>query len=209
MFLRNLRIGTRLALGFGAVLAVMLTVSIAGTWLGKKSRDDLAGVVATAGAKQNLAAEMKALALEQSAVMRNIGLHSDIKAMQLHEHRARSLGRMYDEARERMSRLGLTASEREVLEALNKADKEIDKPFQPALGLSTSFRNDEAAKVLMNEVDPLVQKTLLELNRLIALQTKANQEATRTAMRNGDRAPAPVHVRRASRPPPPALGAST
>ncbi len=194
MFLRNLRIGTRLALGFGAVLAVMLTVSIAGTWLGKKSRDDLAGVVATAGAKQNLAAEMKALALEQSAVMRNIGLHSDIKAMQIDEDRARSLGRMYDEARERMSRLGLTASEREILEALNKADKEIDKPFQQALGLSTSFRNEEAAKVLMNEVDPLVQKTLLELSRLIALQTKANQEATQTAMVNGDRLAATVYV---------------
>src|SRR5258708_40052119 len=99
MFLRNLRIGTRLALGFGAVLAVMLTVSIAGTWLGKKSRDDLAGVVATAGAKQNLAAEMKALALEQSAVMRNIGRHSAIKARQMDEDRARSLGRVHDEAR--------------------------------------------------------------------------------------------------------------
>src|SRR5258706_1075982 len=137
---------------------------------------------------------MKALALEQSAVMRNIGLHSDIKAMQIDEDRAGSLGRMYDEGRERMSRLGLTASEREILEALNKADKEIDKPFQQALGLSTSFRNEEAAKVLMNEVDPLVQKTLLELNRLIALQTKANQEATQTAMVNGDRLAATVYV---------------
>src|SRR5258708_27598298 len=194
MFLRNLRIGTRLALGFGAVLAVMLTVSIAGTWLGKKGRDDLAGVVATAGAKQNLAAEMKALALEQSAVMRNIGLHSDIKAMQIDEDRARSLGRMCGEARERMSRLGLAASEREIREALNRPDKEIDKPFQQALGLSTSFRNEEAAKVLMNEVDPLVQKTLLELSRLIALQTKANQEATQTAMVNGDRLAATVYV---------------
>src|SRR5258706_6230795 len=137
---------------------------------------------------------MKALALEQSAVMRNIGLHSDIKAMQIDEDRAGSLGRMYDEGRERMSRLGLTASEREILEALNKADKEIDKPFQQALGLSTSFRNEEAAKVLMNEVDPLVQKTLLELSRLIALQTKANQEATQTAMVNGDRLAATVYV---------------
>ena len=194
MFLRNLRIGTRLALGFGAIVAILLTVSVAATWLGKKSRDDLAAVVATAGAKQNLAAEMKALALEQSAVMRNIGLHTDIKAMQVDEDRAHTLGRLYDEARERMSRMGLSATEREIIEALNKSDKELDKPFLQALGLSTSFRNEEAAKVLMNEVDPHVQKTLLELNRLIELQKKANQEATQGAMVSGDRLAATVYV---------------
>src|SRR5258706_2435386 len=137
---------------------------------------------------------MKALALEQSAVMRNIGLHSDIKAMQIDEDRTRSLGRMYDEAREKMSQLGLTATEREILDALNKSDKDIDKPFLQALGLSTSFRNEEAAKVLMNEVDPHVQKTLFELNRLIELQKKANQEATREAMVNGDRLAATVYI---------------
>ena len=194
MMLRNLRIGTRLALGFGAVLAIMLAVSVAGTWLGKKSRDDLASVIATAGAKQNVATEMKALALEQSAVMRNIGLHSDIKAMQVDEDRARSLGKSYDEARERMAKMGLTTAEREILEILNKSDKEIDKPFQQALGLSTSFRNEEAAKVLMTEVDPHVQTTLAELNRLIEMQKKANQEATQSAMVTGDRLAATVYI---------------
>jgi methyl-accepting chemotaxis protein len=194
MFLRNLKIGTRLALGFGAVLAIMLAVSVAAIMLGKKSRDDLASVVSTVGAKQALAADMKAFALEQSAVMRNIGLHSDIKAMQVDEDRARALGRMYDEARERMSRMDLDAAEREILDTLTKQDKEVDRPFQQALGLSTMFRNEEAAKVLMTEVDPLVQKTLAELNRLIELQKKANQEATQAAMVSGDRLATTAYV---------------
>ncbi len=193
MFLRNMRIGTRLALGFGAILAVMVTVSVSSTWLGKKSRDDLAGVAAAVGAKQSLAAEMKALALEQSAVMRNIGLHSDIKAMQADEDRARVLGRKYDQARERMGKMDLSATEREILTALDKSDKELDKPFQQALGLSTSFRNEEAAKVLMNEIDPHVQRTLAELNHLIELQKKANDEATQAAISSGDRLAATVY----------------
>src|SRR5258706_9651487 len=103
MGLRELRIGTRLAIGFGAILAIMMVVSFGASWLGTKSRDDLNAVTAAAHAKQDLAAEMKALALEQSAVMRNIGLHSDIKMMQIEEDRTRRLGSMYDEARERMS----------------------------------------------------------------------------------------------------------
>jgi methyl-accepting chemotaxis protein len=83
MILRKLKIGARLALGFGAILAIMMVVSVGGTALGKKSRNDLVAVIDNADAKERLAAEMKALVLEQSAVMRNIGLHTDIKAMQI------------------------------------------------------------------------------------------------------------------------------
>jgi methyl-accepting chemotaxis protein len=194
MMLRKLKIGTRLALGFGVILAIMMAVSLGGTWLGKKSRDDLAIVHDAAGNKLNLAAEMKALALEQSAVMRNIGLHSDIKAMQLDEDHARRLGKSYDDAREKMSRMSLSSQEREILELLDKSDKDLEQPFQQALGLSTSFRNDEAAQVLMNEVDPHVQKTLAELNRLIDIERKASDDATRSAMVSGDRLAATVYV---------------
>jgi len=187
MVLRQIRIGARLALGFGAVLAVLIAVTFGGTWLGKKSRDDLAGVVAAANVKQTLAAEMRAYALEQSAVMRNIGLHSDIKAMQVDEDRARTLGKQSDEARERMAKLATTAAERELLESLAKSDHSLDKPFAQALGLSTSFQNEAAAQILMKEVDPLVQKTLADLGRLIDLQKKAADEAVQSAMVSGDR----------------------
>ncbi|HEX4782150.1 MAG TPA: methyl-accepting chemotaxis protein [Usitatibacter sp.] len=185
--LRSLRIGTRLALGFGLVLAIVLAISVAATWLGQKSRDDLAAVHAATGNKLTLASDMKALALEQSAVMRNIGLHSDIKAMQADEDRARSLGKALDDARDRMAALPLSAQEREIIEALKKTDRDIEAPFQQALGLSTSFRNEEAAAVLIKEVDPIVQRTLEALNRLIELQKKASDEATAAAMVTGDR----------------------
>jgi methyl-accepting chemotaxis protein len=182
-----MRIGARLALGFGAVVVIMLALSFAGIYLGKKSRDDLATVVANTNAKQMLAAEMKALALEQSAVMRNIGLHSDIKAMQGDEDRARRLGKAADEARERMSKMVSTAQEREILESLAKSDGSLDKPFAQALGLSTSFQNEAAAAVLMKEVDPLIQKTLVDLNNLIELQKKAADDAVAVSIVNGDR----------------------
>ena len=182
-----MRIGARLALGFGAVVVIMLALSFAGIYLGKKSRDDLASVVASTNAKQMLAAEMKALALEQSAVMRNIGLHSDIKAMQGDEDRARRLGKAADEARERMSKMVSTAQEREIIESLAKSDGALDKPFAQALGLSTSFQNEAAAGVLMKEIDPLIQKTLVDLNKLIELQKKAADEAVAVSIVNGDR----------------------
>jgi X-X-X-Leu-X-X-Gly heptad repeat protein len=194
MILRKLKIGARLALGFGAILAIMMVVSVGGTALGKKSRDDLARVMEAADTKERLAAEMKALVLEQSAVMRNIGLHTDVKSMQIEEDRARRLGKMYDEARDKMATTALSPVEREILDTLGKLDKDVDAPFKQALGLSTSFQNDQAAQILLNDLDPVVQRTLFELGRLIDLQKKTNQEAVATAILTGDRLATTVYA---------------
>ncbi|HUL96990.1 MAG TPA: methyl-accepting chemotaxis protein [Usitatibacter sp.] len=191
--MRSLRIGLRLALGFGAIVVILMVVSVTATWLGKKSREDLLAAQSAANAKLELANEMKVLTLEQSAVMRNIGLHSDIKQMQGDEDRARSLGKSADEARERMARMPLSAQERSVIEALGKADHDLEKPFLQALGLSTSFRNEDAARVLMTEVDPIVQTEVGQLNELVELQKKASDRATQEAMVAGDHLAAIVY----------------
>ena len=194
MMLRKLRIGTRLGVGFGVILVVMVAAAVAGTALGKKSRDDLAAVVETAGAKERLAAEMKSLMLEESTHMRNVGLQGDIKAMQADEDAAKAVGRKYDEALERMSKMQLTPIELEILESLRKLDKQFEEPFKQALGQATQFRNEEAAQMIMKEIDPLVLKALAELNRLIDIQTKANQEAIATTRAMGDRVALLVYV---------------
>ena len=187
MVLRKTRIGTRLGVGFGIILAIMMVVTVGGTALAQKSRHDLMKVQAAAGQKEGIANEMKALVLEQSAVMRNIGLHADIKAMHQDEDRSRRLGKMYDEAREKMMKLPLSGAEREILENLATIDKQIEGPFNQALGLSTSFRTEEAAALILNELDPVVQRTLFELNRLIDIQKKADQQAVEASMITGDR----------------------
>jgi methyl-accepting chemotaxis protein len=194
MFLRKLKIGSRLGLGFGVILAVMIAVSVGGTALGKKSRDDLAAVLAAAGVKERLAADMKTLVLEQSTVMRNVGLHSDLKSMQMDEDRAKRLGQMYDEARERMTKLSLSPAEGEIIKALTQIDKDVELPFKQAMAMSTSFRNEDAAQIIMNELDPTIQKSLFELNRLIDIQKKANQEAVTAATLMGDRLAMTVYL---------------
>jgi methyl-accepting chemotaxis protein len=194
MVLRTIRIGPRLALGFGAILAILMVVSVGSTWLGKRSRDQLATVHEATGAKLSLANDMKSLILEQSAVMRNIGLHSDIKSMQSDEDLARKLGKQFDDARARMMKLDLTSQERDILDSLEKTDKELDKPFLQALGLSTSFRNEEAAAVLMTQVDPIVQHTLTDLTRLVDIQRKASDDAAQNAIVVGDRLANTVYI---------------
>ncbi|MGE0358203.1 MAG: methyl-accepting chemotaxis protein [Burkholderiales bacterium] len=187
MFLRKMRIGTRLAVGFGSILVFLMAVVVAVTFMGKSSRDELMAVLGAASAKEALAAEMKALALEQSSVMRNIGLHSDIKLMQQDEDRARALGKSFDEALRRMQVLAVQPDERAILDMLATVDGALNAPFRQAIGLSTSFRNEEAAQVLMGEVDPLIRTFLGELNNLIEIQKKANRAAVEEAIASGER----------------------
>jgi methyl-accepting chemotaxis protein len=187
MLLRNLRIGARLNIGFGAILGIMLALAFGATWLGKQARDDLAVVTSAATSKQLLAADMKALLLEQSAAMRNIGLHPDAQSMQIEAERSRRLGRAYGEARGKMRALALDAKEREMLDALDSSDKWIEKKFAQVLGLSTGNKKEDAAYVLMSEIDPRVQKALFDLNGLVETQKKTSEAAVTAAMVAGDR----------------------
>ena len=76
MTLRNFRIGTRLGVGFGSILAIMLAALVATTIIDERSRAGLAAALETARVREGMAAELRALSLAQSAAMRNIALHT-------------------------------------------------------------------------------------------------------------------------------------
>ena len=105
----------------------------------------------------------------------------------LEEDRAKRLGQMYDEARVTMTNSGLTPKEREILESLDKNAKSLEQHVKQAIELAATRKNDDAAQVLVNEVDPNIQRTLFELNMLIDAQKKAAEDATKTAIVTGDR----------------------
>ena len=187
MILRNLRIGTRLAVGFGTILAFMMVLVLGVTILTKKSRDDLAAVLNQASAKESLAARMKSASLEQSALIRNIGLHAEVKDANADADAARALSRTYGEMIGTMGRFNLAAGEREILDELVRLDKSIAEPLTQALGMSSAMRNEEAAQIIVKQIDPLVQRTQSDLNRLIDIEKKANDAAIRNAEVAGDR----------------------
>src|SRR5690606_23670464 len=122
-------IGTRLMAGFGSVLAIMLATLVASTVLDQSARTTLAGALESARAKESTAAQLRSLSLEQSALMRNIALHSEVKGMQDDEARARTVGARYDELVARLVKQDLSAAERAIVDELVRIDQAIDKPL--------------------------------------------------------------------------------
>ena len=181
MNLRDFRIGTRLALGFGSILAIMLAALVATTFIDERSRNNLASTLETARAREAMAADMRAVSLAQSSAMRNIALHSEIKGMQDDEARSRQLGARYDELTATLTKQNLSAAERAIVDELVQLDRQLDVPLKEALALATTFRPEEAAKVLMSQIDPLVQRSQDALGRLIKLQEAANKSSVEAA----------------------------
>ena len=173
MNFRNLRIGMRIGVGFGLVLTIMLIIIFASSILGVKNRQSLINGLGTANGKIILATKMKSLLLEIGLSMRNVGLQSDVNAMQKEDEKIKAKKKEYIEVRKKFSETGLSSEEKKMLENLTQLEREIDEPFKEAVGQALAFNSEGAGKVISNRIDPITQKALAELDKLVTAQNAA------------------------------------
>ena len=187
MVLRKLKIGSRLAVGFGAVMLLLVGAAVGAVVLDKMNRDRLTETLAAAGAKEQLAVEMKLLALEQASALRNLVLISDLKGMAAENERVKSLATSLDATRERLAGTKLSGAEREVLSNLARIDSEFDAPVKTAFEYASIFRTEDTANLLLQKIDPLVQSQLSELDTLVQQQRGAFLQALGDSTESSER----------------------
>lgn len=176
MNLRHFRIGARLGVGFGAILAgLILTVAIVNIFA-SNSRNAMIDGLNTASQKQGLANSMKSALFEGGIAMRNIGLQSDVAEMQKEDGKVKSQRKLYDSARNKISELGLTDEEKKILAEVSRIDKEIEKPLKDAVGQALAFNGEGAVKIISSVIDPLSTKSIEEINRLVSFQESVSKQ---------------------------------
>jgi methyl-accepting chemotaxis protein len=175
--LRNLKIGTRLALGFaiilGGIVAVMLLVNV----LNASNRKEMSENLRLANQKQALANLMKSSLYESGIAMRNIGIQSDVGEMQKEEGRLKTQRKLYDDSKEKISALGLSDDEKKIVDEIAKLDKEASGPFKDAVGQALAFNAEGAVKIIATVLDPISNKQIIEINKLVELQAVAATQA--------------------------------
>lgn len=181
MNLRNFRIGARLGLGFGVILGgLMLTVALANIFAAKNKSLMIEGLN-TASLKQSLANTMKSALFEGGIAMRNIGLQSDVGEMQKEDGKVKAQRKRYDEAKEKISQLGLSEEEKRILAEVAKIDKDIDRPLKDAVGQALAFNGEGAVKIISTVIDPLSAKSIFEINKLVEFQEAKSNQVFETA----------------------------
>jgi diguanylate cyclase (GGDEF)-like protein len=174
--LRRFRMGPRLALGFGSILLILVTMAAANSFLNDRSKEKLINGLKIAEQKNQLAASMKSALLEGGISMRNIGIQSEVDGMQREHETAKSKRALYLQTRDQFVRMGLTETEQKIFAEITRLDEQIQGPLREAMGQALAFNEEAASKALATRVDPLNQQAIREINKLVELQQAASRE---------------------------------
>ncbi len=185
MNLRSLRIGTRLGIGFGLILTMLIVVLVADNAISTRNRETMIAGLEVSQGKSVLANAIKSTLLEGGIAMRNIGLQNDLTAMKKEEEKVKVLRKRYAEARDKLVELGLTEAEKKILADIAQLDQQIDAPFKEAIRQVTAFNSEDAIKVIATRIDPLNQQALLEINKLVEIQQTAARAVLDGAVASG------------------------
>jgi methyl-accepting chemotaxis protein len=148
----------------------MVMVIVASSMLGKSNRTNLINGLGAANNKILLATRMKSLLLEIGLSMRNVGLDSEVSAMQSEERKINQKKKEYAQVRSEFLDTGLSEEEKRTLDNLSKYEVEMDAPFKEAMGQALAFNSEGAGKAISTRIDPITQKAVAELDKLVAAQ---------------------------------------
>lgn len=176
MRLNNIRIGARLSIGFGIILAILLAMVALSTYLNVQNKQNLRVGLELINTKSQLATKMKSAMLETGIAMRNIGLQSEIEAMKIQEANVKAQRKLYDDARDKLQNHQPTAAEQRILAEVAKLDGEIAGSFKLAVQQVNAFNSEAAAKTIAEKIDPSSQKMLVEINKLVDIQQSAARD---------------------------------
>ena len=170
MNLRDVKIGTRLGIGFGIILTILVAGILSANFLNHQNKTRLMDNMALSSTKNLQIATMKSAMLETGIAMRNIGLQADVGEMQKEEGKVKEQHQRYGAAHDKLQSIGLSEIEKKTLAGIDAFDKEVDVAFKEAIVQVMAFNSEGAAKIIASRIDPLNQKTLTALNQLADLQ---------------------------------------
>ena len=176
MELRSMRIGTRLGIGFGVTLVILVLVLVGSNILSTRNQAALISGIGNANAKVMLAEKMKSAFLEGAVAMRNIGIQSDLDAMKKEHSTVQAKQKEYNAAREKLVATGLTSEESNIVNTISAINTDITKPFADAMTQALSFNGEGAAKIITSQVDPLSQQELTQIDKLAEAEKAIAQQ---------------------------------
>jgi methyl-accepting chemotaxis protein len=185
--LSSLRIGMRLRIGFGTILALLVAALLTATIASTSNRESLFQGFRTASAKVDLTTRMKAAQLEGVVAIRSIGLHSDTGAMNKEEERLKVQRKLFAEARDQLLAMGVTDAGKQIFANIERLNKELEGPTSDAISQALAFNPEAVATLIATRIDPVYRQVLDEINKLVDLQKTEEQGMLDAAAASGKR----------------------
>lgn len=165
----DLRIGTRLCIGFGILLLQLVGVIGINEVVSTRNREELQQKIVVSNNKVELTNVLKAAKLEGVVAARSISIQSEVTTMNKEEAKIKAHAKIFAEARDRLIALGVSDAGKKIFANIAHLEKELEKPTADAITAALAFNNEAAASIITNKVDPVYLQLLDEMNKLVKL----------------------------------------
>jgi methyl-accepting chemotaxis protein len=180
MNLNNLKVGTRLALGFALILVLLVAVAVVGILRMAQIQDRLDHVVSVSNVSTGLVIEMRNNVSDRLASLRVLTLMTDPADMEPEIGKFKEQTAKYTEAQAKLSTI-FAANANDQEKALLAQIKEHEATAMPAIARATEFylaaNAMDATRVMIREVRPVQRKWTEALDQLAALEDQQNAES--------------------------------
>lgn len=175
--LRNINIGNRLLIAFALIVALMGTLMLAVGISNASNQAEQLAALGRAAEQKALATELSDALLSSAVAIRNIGLQTTVDKVQQEEDEANKQRTRFLKAMSQLDKSNLGPEETQVFEKLTAIDKEMSGRLKEAINFATMFNPELSAAVIINTIDPLLNKARGELIVFVQLQEKSERKA--------------------------------
>ena len=175
--LERLRIGPRLAVGFGTVIALATVAFLACAAIGLRGQDAIERADAAAGERLALVSLMRESQLALASAIRSAGLQTDGAMVNQDVEAYRGALKALVEAENRFNGLPIGDAERTLLNRASELRKKAEPVVDEAIRFTMAFAGDEAAKTLSQRFAPIEREWSGQFTQLSKLQQTLAQEA--------------------------------
>ncbi|HEX5342988.1 MAG TPA: methyl-accepting chemotaxis protein [Duganella sp.] len=184
----TMKVGTRLSLGFGLVLVLLMLVSLLGVFNMSTIHAQLERIVDENTLKTQLVTEMSESVHIVARVTRSVVLLSDEAAIRKEVEKVAKARAVYNQAVEQLIKLPATPKGVEIRDRIAAQAKTTRPLNDKVLELALANKDDEATEVLMKQAGPLTQAWQDAMDEYAALQKENNQSAAAAATAAYERA---------------------
>ncbi|WP_460507754.1 MCP four helix bundle domain-containing protein, partial [Hydrogenophaga soli] len=185
---KNLRIATRLGLGFGVVLVLLISVAFIGITRLTHNQTNFDVAVNENAVKIKLANDMINQQNIIARAVRNMALLDDVAEMKKEEQRIHEARAAYKRANEGLDKLMRSTAETGAMDKVDTTHGTLVPLID--LAMSTALRGNraEATRILLQDVRPPQTAFLKQINSMIELQEQQNAALVKQAQQDYDTA---------------------
>ena len=182
--LTNLKIGARLALAFGIVLALLATLAIVALVRTSAMRDDMNAVTSGIGVESALADQMRLAATQQAVRVRNILMLDDPDDMAAENKLLKTDIQSYDVAKAKLAKMIGQANDvrkKGILGRIDATEKEARDLSDQVVQMALESHKFPARGLLGDKANPAQAKWMAAVDEMVALNEKLSAAAVASA----------------------------